>query len=190
MGFREPVAVQRGLLPSPSLNLWSCGWNRTQGTQGVGVCTNHDIFVASGSTSFYLCLRPLQSGVLTPSLRPHRGGSPGTYSVRACGGFASAWRRLSSLGGRWAQRTARARKRRRMLFIPWFSICEFKLTGEASRCEFFIAISSPCLSAPRAAVCWLAGFIAGKVRNLINKVRSGVGRCGRLGCWFLLTLER
>lgn len=60
--------MQRGLLPSLALNLRSCGWSRTQGTQGVGVCANHDIFIACSSTSFYLRLPPLQSGVLTQSL--------------------------------------------------------------------------------------------------------------------------
>lgn len=36
--------------------------------------------------------------MLTPSLQPHRGGSPGIYSVHACSGFASAWRHLQQPG--------------------------------------------------------------------------------------------
>lgn len=43
----------------------------------------------------------------------------------------------------------------------------------AGRCEFFMALSSLCPGMPWAAVCC---FIAGKVRNLINKVRSRVGQ--------------
>lgn len=90
--------MQRLPLPSLALCMWSCGRNRTQGTQGVGVCASHDIFIASNSTSFYLRLPLLQSGLLTRSLGPHCTGSPGICSVDACGGFVSPWRHLSSQG--------------------------------------------------------------------------------------------
>lgn len=67
--------MQRGLLPSPALILKSCGQSRTQGTQGVGVCANHNILIASSSTSFYLFSPLLQSRMLALSLWPHRGES-------------------------------------------------------------------------------------------------------------------
>lgn len=62
------MAVQRGLPEAPALYLWLCGWSRTRGTEGVGVCADHDIFRVSSSTSSYLRLPPLQSGVPTQSL--------------------------------------------------------------------------------------------------------------------------